>query len=496
MKLFQNKNHLVAASLFILGLIGLCFVVFPEDSFQLINTTSIKVRSVFGQLYLVLGLLIFFYLLVVAFSPLGRLRLGSGKPEYSRLSWLAMMYSTGMGAGIILRAVQEPIYMMQQPGVELSRSNVIHGFEMTFYHWGFTAWAFYGLFALFIAYLLFVKQKNIQLSRLVPKLSNPYAIKLIDLLVILTTVFGVVSAVALGIRQVEGGINYAIDAHLGIFLSVVLCIFIFLFSLFSSIKGLSKGIRRLSNINISLTILLLIFVIFNSDVVDIFRNLIQSIWALVLDFFPLSLAIGNFNFSEAFLSDWTYYYWAFWLAWAPFTGIFIARISKGRSIRQLIFGVLIVPSLGTFLWFTSFGTSALKLINSELVLNTAFDDVFSATFVLLDQFPLGFYAVILAILLLIGFLITSVDSAIFVLSMFSDLTKINPSTYHKWIWGLLLFVVTLGFLMIGKFSRANDILDAVQKLLIVSSLALALLSIIFIFGFTFSLIRKHKSNSN
>ena len=162
----------------------------------------------------------------------------------------------------------------------------------------------------------------------------------------------------------------------------------------------------------------------------------------------------------------------------------------------MIFGVLIVPSLGTFLWFTSFGTSALKLINSELLLNTAFDDVFSATFVLLDQFPLGFYAVILAILLLIGFLITSVDSAIFVLSMFSDLTKINPSTYHKWIWGLLLFVVTLGFLMIGKFSRANDILDAVQKLLIVSSLALALLSIIFIFGFTFSLIRKHKSNSN
>lgn len=475
---------------------GLCFVLFPEASFQLIHTASVKVRSVFGQLYLVLGLLIFFYLLVIAFSPLGRLKLGFGKTEYPTLSWLAMMYSTGMGAGIILRAVQEPIYMMQQPGIELSGSEVIHGFEMTFYHWGFTAWAFYGIFALFIAYLLFIKQKNIQLSHLVPKLSNPVAIKLIDLLVILTTVFGVVSAVALGIRQVEGGINYAVHSNLGIVLSVFLCVFIFSFSLFSSIKGLSKGIRRLSNINISLTILLLIYVIFNSDISDILNNLFQSIRALIQDFIPLSLAMGDFNFSEIFLSDWTYYYWAFWLAWAPFTGIFIARISKGRSIRQLILGVLIVPSLGTFLWFTSFGTSALELINSELVLSTAFNNVFSATFVLLDQFPLGFFAVILAILLLLGFLITSVDSAIFVLSMFSDLTKINPSTYHKWIWGVLLFVVTLGFLIIGKFSGASDILDAVQKLLIVSSLALALLSILFIITFTISLIRNHNSRQD
>ncbi|NEV93545.1 BCCT family transporter [Psychroflexus sp. YR1-1] len=474
---------------------GLCFVVFPEDSFQIIHTTSVWVRSLFGQFYLVLGFSICLYLLGIAFSPLGKMRLGSGKSEYSTLSWLAMMYSTGMGAGIILRAVQEPVFMIQQPGIEISRPEQIHGFEMTFYHWGFTAWAFYGLFALFIAYLLFVKNQNIQLSHLLPKLSNPVVAKGIDLLVVLTTVFGVVSAVALGIRQVEGGISFASETNLGIALSVLLCVLIFSLALFSSIKGLSKGIRHLSNINISLTLLLLAYVVFNTDMSLILLNFYEATLALLEDFIPLSLSMGKFDFSEEFLSDWTYYYWAFWLAWAPFTGIFIARISKGKSIRELILGVLIVPSFGSFLWFTSFGTSAIELINSEVVSSFAFDNVFSATFVLLEQFPLGFYAVILAILLLVGFLITSVDSAIYVLSMFSDLSKIDPSPFHKWIWGILLFLVTLGFLIIGKFSAATDVLEAVQKLLIVSSLALALLSILFVIGFTLSLIRNHQSNS-
>lgn len=471
---------------------GLCFVIFPDDSFNIINSASVWIRSIFGKLYLGLGLFICIYLLIIAFSPLGKINLGSNKPEYSTLSWLAMMYSTGMGAGIILRAVQEPVFMMQKPGIELYRLKEIHGLEMTFYHWGFTAWGFYGLFALFIAYLLFVKNKNIQLSHLIPKFSNPSLIKLVDLLVILTTVFGVVSAVALGIRQVEGGIKYISDTSLGVFLSIMLCVIIFSFAIFSSVKGLSDGIRRLSNINISLTLVLLIYVMFNSNLVSIVSNLYESIIALLQDFIPLSLSIGNFSFKEEFLSDWTYYYWAFWLAWAPFTGIFIARISKGRTIRQLILGVLIVPSLGTFLWFTSFGTSAVELIESGLVSSFAFENVFSATFVLLEQFPLGFYAVILAILLLVGFLITSVDSSIFVLSMFSDLDRINPSTYHRLAWGILLFLVTLGFLMIGRFSQASDVLDAVQKLLIVSSLALAFLSVLFILGFTLSLVRKHK----
>jgi glycine betaine transporter len=233
----------------------------------------------------------------------------------------------------------------------------------------------------------------------------------------------------------------------------------------------------------------------NSNISLVISNLIQSTAALVVDFIPLSLAIGEFNFSEEFLSDWTYYYWAFWIAWAPFTGIFIARISEGRTIRELILAVLIVPSLGSFLWFTSFGTSALELINADVVSSLAFNDVFSATFVLLEQFPFGFYAVILAILLLVGFLITSVDSAIFVLSMFSDLSIINPSNSHKWIWGILLLATTLGFLMLGKFSNATDVLDAVQKLLILSSLALTLLSIVFIFGLTIKLLQKRNSKT-
>jgi len=495
LKLLKQQHQLLFSCLLILGIIGLCFLGFPEFSFRVITQASLWVRTVFGQFYLILGVVILIYLCTIAFSPLGKQKLGKQPPEYSTLSWLAMMYSTGMGAGIILRAVQEPVFMMQNPQIKLSRPEVIYGLEMTFYHWGFTAWAFYGLFAVFIAYLLFIQRKNIQLSHIIPKSKLPNLTLPIDLLVIITTVFGVVSAVALGIRQLKGGLNFITEVELDFLSTVLLCFLIFGLALTSSIRGLNKGIQRLSNLNIGLTLVLLSYVIIQTDFSLLVHHLFHSVKALIFDFIPLSLAIGEFNFNEEFLSDWTYYYWAFWLAWAPFTGIFIARISKGRSLRQLILGVLLVPSLGTFLWFTSFGTSAIELIDVGLLSSSAFNDVFTATFVLLNQYPLGMFAVILAILLLFGFLITSVDSAIFVLSMFSDLTKIDPSTIHKWLWGLLLFVFTLGFLVLGNYSAAANVLEAVQKLLIVSSLALALLSVVFMFFFGLRLLKSYKSKS-
>jgi len=306
-------------------------------------------------------------------------------------------------------------------------------------------------------------------------------------------VFGIVSAVALGIRQLKGGLDFISDVELNFSSTIILCFLIFGLAITSSIRGLKRGIQLLSNLNIGLTLLLLAFVSLQTDFSHLISNFFNTSIALIVDFIPLSLAIGEFNFSEVFLSDWTYYYWAFWLAWAPFTGIFIARISKGRSLREMILGVLIVPSLGTFIWFTSFGTSAIELIESGLVSETAFDNVFTATFVLLNQYPLGSYAVVLAVILLFGFLITSVDSAIFVLSMFSDLKRMNPSTLHKWLWGSLLFVFTLGFLVLGNFSAATNVLEAVQKLLIVSSLALALHCVVFMVFFGLRLFKKQKS---
>ena len=489
----QKKNRILLACLLVLGLLSVMFLFFPNQSFDSITLASNWIRTIFGKFYLVLGLVILVYLLVIAFSKFGKLKLGSDPPEYSMLSWLAMMYSTGMGAGIILRAVQEPVFMMQNPEIDLERSKVIHGLEMTFYHWGFTAWAFYGLFAVFIAYLLFVQKKNIQLSHVISNNQVDSITLPIDLLVILTTVFGIVSAVALGIRQLKGGLDFVSDVNLTFSSTVILCFLIFGLALTSSIQGLKKGIRRLSNLNIGLTLFLLLYVIFYTNFSELFFNFYNTLLALLVDFVPLSLASGNFNFSDEFLSDWTYYYWAFWLAWAPFTGIFIARISKGRSLREMIFGVLIVPSMGTFIWFTGFGTSAVELLESGLVSDSAFNNVFTATFVLLDQFPFGFYAVLLAILLLFGFLITSVDSAIFVLSMFSDLSRINPSTLHKWLWGSLLCVFTLGFLVLGHYSAATNVLEAVQKLLIVSSLALAFLCVVFMIFFVIRLYKKPRA---
>jgi glycine betaine transporter len=496
LKTFQIKNKVFVYSVLFFLVLGGLLITIPNRSYIIIDRLSSYVLDVFGQLYLFAGLFILCFLILLALSPIGKIQLGTSKPKYSTISWIAMMYSTGMGAGIILRAVQEPVYFSQHPGVSIKGSEGTHALMMTFYHWGFTAWAFYGLFSLFIAYLLFVKNKNIQLSHLIPHIQNNKINNSIDFITVITIVFGVVSAAALGVSQIESGISYATDTVFNFSLILCVCITIFLAAIISSVRGLSKGIKNLSLINIGLTLVLMFYVFLFSDQTSIFLTMVDAIKDLVTNFFTLSLAFSPYDFSKEFLSDWTYYYWAFWLAWAPFTGIFIARISKGRSIRELITGVLLIPSLGSFIWFSVFGDSAFQLINQGAVDINAFNDVFTSIFVFLQQYPLGSVSVILALVLLVGFLITSIDSAIYVLGMFSNLKSIHPSRLHKITWGIGLFVITLGFLVLGQTGRAENTLEAVQKILVISSLFFLFLCFIFILFFMIDVINQYKNNEH
>ena len=195
-----------------------------------------------------------------------------------------------------------------------------------------------------------------------------------------------------------------------------------------------------------------------------------------------------------FLTDWTFYYWAFWLAWAPFTGIFIARISKGRSLRQLLLGVLIIPSLGTFFWFSVFGTSAFQLIEGWGGYNNEFNGVFSSIFVFFGNYPFATFLNITTIVLLIGFLVTSVDSAVFVLSMFSDKGKKDPSKKHRLIWSLFIFLATIALILLGNAKPEVNILIAAQKLLIITSLPFAFFMVFMAYVFLRELLGHHKNH--
>ncbi|TVZ25727.1 glycine betaine transporter [Gillisia sp. Hel_I_86] len=487
-----RKNLLLTVAAFVLFFVAVYIFLFTETFYALIENGSLWVREWFGGFYLWLGLICVVFLLVLAFTKVGKLRLGNAPPEFNRWSWIAMLYSAGMGAGILLRGVQEPVYMLLNPPIKTGQPNEIIALEYTFYQWGFTAWAFYAMFAILVGHSLFVKNRNIRLGTSLHYFKRvKFLPSGIDLLTILTTVAGLVAAIGLGTTQIEGGIGHLLDLGSGnlsltLFLVFLICFIAFL----SAWVGIDKGIKRLSNWNIYLTLLLLFFVFMQGDILLMLKNFLLATYHYIVDFVPLSLALGNYDPGKEFLTDWTYYYWAFWLAWAPFTGIFIARISKGRTIREIILGVLLIPSLGTFLWFSVFGTSAFNLIEQWGTYQNEFGNVFTSLFMFFSNYPLAIFANILTVILLISFLVTSVDSAIYVLSMFTSKGSEHPKRRYRLIWAILILIFSEAIIVLGNIKPDTNVLTAMQKFLIIGSLPFAFFTVIVMILLSRTLFKK------
>jgi len=474
----------------------LAIFFFTSESYELIERCSVWVRNHFGYFYLYLGLGSVLLLILLSVSPLGSLRLGKAgeSPEHSNWAWISMLYSAGMGAGILLRAVQEPVYMYQNPPFESASSAETLALEYTFFQWGFTPWAFYGLFAMIVGYALFVKHKKVGVSTTIED-ALPYKPLRggIDIITILTTVFGLIAAVGLGTTQINGGLKHMSDLNFGLATTLGLTVLISALAFISVWRGVNKGIKIISKFNILITLGLLLFVLISSDIVAIFKAFLSATFAYLVDFVPMSIAFGSYNPGLDFLTDWTFYYWAFWLAWAPFTGIFIARISKGRTIRELLLGVMIIPSLGTFFWFSIFGTSAFQLIDGWTNYQGEFDNVFSSIFVFFQYYPASAWLNMITIILLISFLVTSVDSAVLVLSMFTDRGKKIPRKTHRLLWSLIVLLATLALIVLGHAREDIDVLTAIQKLLIITSLPFSLFILPMTVIFLRSLIRSRKT---
>ncbi|MFT5752408.1 MAG: glycine betaine transporter [Flavobacteriales bacterium] len=467
-----------------------------------IEDGALWVREWFGTFYLWLGLGCFCFILAISLSPFGKRKLGpkDALPEFSRGAWIAMLYSAGMGAGILLRAVQEPVFMLQNPPIQTGSAIEIIALEYTFYQWGFTAWAFYGLFALILGYYLYNSKTPALISATLGDFSKPSRAKRfwkdsIDVLTIVTTVFGLIGAIALGTTQINGGLNHIFDSEFGIETTIGLVVLISVLAFISVWSGMHKGIKMISSWNIWITLAILVFIFAQSDVMSVLGNFGKSLYHYVLDFIPLSIAKAPFDPGKEFLTDWTYYYWAFWLAWAPFTGVFIARISKGRTIRELLIGVLLIPSIGTFFWFSVFGTSAFQLIESWGTYSNEFGNVFSSIFVFFENYPMAGVLNMITLVLLVSFLITSVDSAVFVLSMFTDQGTGNPSKKHRLIWSVCLAVFSVAILLLGNARADIDVLIALQKLLIITSLPFALFIVLMVLLFVKHLINNRHVNS-
>ncbi|WP_172252109.1 glycine betaine uptake BCCT transporter [Saccharibacillus deserti] len=434
----------------------------------------------FGWFYLLSAFGFLIFALYLAFSRFGLIKLGKDEdePEYSTTSWFAMLFSAGMGIGLVFWGVAEPVshYIDPPEDTEPGTSQAARiAMRYSFFHWGLHPWAIYSVISLALAYFQFRKgYKGLISSTFVPllgdRVNGPIG-KTIDVLAVIATAFGVATSLGLGTLQIAGGIQQIFGYASTTVVQVIIIAVVTVLYLISSTTGLDKGIRILSNVNLTVAVVLMLFVLFVGPTAFIFDTFTVTLGGYVQNLIQMSLRMTPFS-DSTWVAAWTLFYWAWWISWAPFVGTFIARVSRGRTIRQFVLGVLLVPSLFGCFWFAVFGGSG---IYSECFQNSGLaeavkEDVTSALFLMLQNLPLGSIAALIALLLIAMFFITSADSATFVLGMLSSNGNLNPSSKIKITWGLVQSSIAVVLLISGG-------LTALQTASIVVALPFAIIMI-------------------
>ncbi|SDG93132.1 glycine betaine transporter [Alteribacillus persepolensis] len=433
--------------------IALLFIIWgiaaPSHVETVLGNIQGYISEKLGWFYLLSATAFVIFAIYLIFSPYGRIKLGKPdeKPEYNYFTWFAFLFTAGMGIGLVFWGVAEPLYHYYGPpaGEPESDAAAAAALRYSFFHWGIHPWAIYSIVALALAYFKFRHDApGVVSAALRPvlgdKVDGPLG-TLVNVLVVFATIFGVATSLGLGAAQVSGGLSYLFDFitnNLGTQL-VVIAIITVLY-LISAGTGINRGIRILSMTNIILAIGLMLFVLAVGPTVYILDVFTTTLGSYIQNLPSMSFSTATFIGDRGWLESWTIFYWAWWIAWSPFVGTFIARVSRGRTIREFVLGVLAVPTLFGGLWFSVFGATGMSTDNA---LGGALYNIMGeqgeeiALFSLLDQFPLSGIIIALAILLIISFFITSADSATFVLGMQTTNGSLNPPTSVKMVWGAI-----------------------------------------------------------
>ncbi|WP_203334076.1 BCCT family transporter [Planococcus beigongshangi] len=445
----------------------------PLSFSELSGGLTAQISKTFGWYYLMTVFLILLFCIYLIFSRFSSIKLGKSedKPEFSLLSWFAMLFSAGMGMGLVFWTTSEPIShaFLSAPRAETGTNEAItEAMQFSFFHWGLHAWAVYGLVALALAYSKFHNDAPGLISAtLVPlfgkkRMAGPLG-KLIDVLAVFATIVGVASTLGFGSAQINEGMHFLLGTpNTFPFQLLILAVATVLF-IFSAWSGIGKGIKYLSNINMVLAFVLVALLLFAGPTLYILNMFTNSLGGYLSNFFMMSFHLEPLNLDRrAWVNSWTIFYWAWWISWAPFVGIFIARISRGRTIKEFILGVLLVPSLVCFIFFAVFGASALNLEQSGIAKISEYS-LETATFAVLQNYPLGILMSIMTLFVVAIFFITSADSATFVLGMQTTGGMINPPNLVKITWGLIQSAVAA----IVVFSGGTE---GLQNILIIAAL--------------------------
>ncbi|GAB3339712.1 BCCT family transporter [Marilutibacter aestuarii] len=468
-------------SVALLTLLVLAGVLAPEAFGALSARVQLATLSGAGWLYLVIVFGVLVFLAYLAFGRLGRLRIGGhdAEPEFSRGSWFAMLFSAGMGIGLVFWGAAEPLSHFQRPPEGITpETNAAARAAMryVFFHWGLHPWAIYALMGLAMAWFQFNRKARGLVSDLVEPLFGRHvrgpAGQAIDVLAVVATAVGVATTLGFGATQITAGLGHVtrIPATLGTQLSVIAVAFVLYMA--SSATGLQRGIKWLSNLNLAIATLLLAFVVVLGPTAFIFETLTTTLGSYLNLLPSMSLRMTPFS-QRAWVGDWTIFYWAWWIAWAPFVGAFFAKISYGRTVREFLLGVVCAPAMVSFLWFSGFGGTVLhaEMFDHADLLSALARGYQNVLFAMTDLLPMATVLAWVAIILLMSFFVTSADSATLVLASMSSESAEEPPLSRRITWGVLQAAVATALLAAGG-------LEALQAVVIVAALPFALLMVL------------------
>lgn len=491
----QSSVFGVSAALIFLSLIYL-LVLDTEVARDYLNDLRYYVTSSFDLLFIWASNFFFLFALFLLFSPFAKIRIGGeeAKPEFSTLSWISMLFTTGMGIGLLFWSVAEPAAyytnwwgtpLNVEPFTEEARTIALGS---TVFHWGLQAWSIYAIVAISLAFFTFNKGLPFSLrSVLYPIIGERiwgWVGHIIDILAVIVTLFGLATSLGFGAQQATAGINHIFDLNIGISFQIILIIFITLIAVMSVVKGINNGVKILSNINMIIGFILLSFIIFTD--VDL---ALKSIWDSTISYIkhiaPLSNPHGREDVS--WYRDWTVFYWAWWVSWSPFVGMFIARVSKGRTIRSLLAGIIFVPSLIILVWMSVFGGITIEQISNNIgdLGTIGITDVSLTLFQLYDGLNYKSYVYILSIALILLFFITSSDSGSLIIDNITAGGKIDVPLPQRIFWTSLEGAIAIVMLWIG----GEEALYALQSGVVITALPFTIILLLM----CISLIKELKS---
>jgi choline/glycine/proline betaine transport protein len=488
-----NGPVFFTSSIFIIVSITLT-LIFREQAETYFNEIQDFISNTVGWFFVLCVNIFLIFVVYLAFSKYGDIRIGGkdARPEFKTLSWFAMLFSAGMGIGLLFWSIAEPVTHFLTPPLAVGGTPEAaqEAMNFTFLHWGFHAWGVYALVGLSLAYFTYSHGLPLTIRSVFYPLwgDKIYGKRgdIIDIFAVLATLFGLATSLGLGVQQIAAGLEHVFGLSSGIVTQVSLIAGITFIATLSVVLGVDKGVKFLSEWNMRIAVVLLLLVVLLGPTIFIFQSFVQNTGNYFYSFLEIATWTESYTGND-WQNAWTVFYWGWWIAWSPFVGMFIARISKGRSIKEFILGVLIVPSLITFFWITAFGSTSIQqaLVGDLTVLDAVEDNVATALFVFLEDYPFAVALNVIGVVLIAGFFVTSSDSGSLVVDSLTSGGKIDAPVGQRIFWAVAEGTVAAVLLIGGG-------LQALQTASIVTGLPFAFILLFMCYSLYIGLRDEHQ----